>query len=123
MDAGTRRNGTSMGRGEHIVRAWDAVLSEVDEQRDQLRSLEQELRDVLVEVTSTDRLVAVVTNVRGMLTDLRIDPLALRRYRADQLSSLICELVARADGELVARRNQITAAIVENPGPDFRDLD
>lgn len=112
-----------MGRGEHIVRAWDAVLSEVDEQRDQLRSLEQELRDVLVEVTSTDRLVAVVTNARGMLTDLRIDPLALRRYRADQLSSLICELVARADGELVARRNQITAAIVENPGPDYRDLD
>lgn len=112
-----------MGRDEHTTRAWDAILGEVDEQRDRLRAVEQELREVTVEATSTDRLVTVVTNARGLLVDLRIDPLALRRHRADQLAGLICELVARADGELAARRNQITAAIVEDQGPGFRDLE
>lgn len=112
-----------MGRDERIVRAWDAILDEVDEQRDQLRAVAHELREATVEATSPDRLVTVVTNARGLLIDLRIDPLAVRRHRADQLADLICELVARADGELAERRNQITAAIVQEQGPDFRDLD
>jgi DNA-binding protein YbaB len=111
------------GRAAQMSRAWDAVLHDVDEQRAQLRALERELSDATVEATSTDRLVSVVINARGMLTDLRIEPLALRRYRAEQLSGLICELVERADNEIAARRNQLTAAIVESSGPDFRDLD
>lgn len=123
MGGQTQRHGAATGRGEHTTRAWDAVLDQVDEQRDRLRAVERELRDATVEATSKDRLVTVVTNARGMLIDLRIDPLALRRHRAEQLSALICELVSRADGELAARRNQITAEIVETPGPDFRDLD
>ncbi|WP_207839345.1 YbaB/EbfC family nucleoid-associated protein [Williamsia soli] len=104
-------------------RAWDAVLAEVDEQREQLRAVAQELGSVTVEATSTDRLVRVVINARGMLTNLHIDPLALRRHRADQLSALIRDLVARADGELTSRRNQLVAAIVQDRGPHLRDLD
>lgn len=123
MDSETQRRHMRTGRDDPTTRAWDAVLDEVDEQRDRLRAVERELRDATVEATSTDRLVAVVTNARGLLIDLRIDSRALRRYRADQLSGLICELVAQADGELAGRRNQITSAIVEGLGPGFRDLD
>ena len=104
-------------------RAWDSVLDEVDEQRAQLREVEEQLRTMTVEVTSTDRLVTVVTNARGALIDLRLEPPALRRYRADQLSALICELVTRADRELAGQRNRLTEHIVQNPGPQYRDLD
>lgn len=103
-------------------RAWESVLDDVDRQRAQLRDVEEHLRTMTVEVTSTDRLVTVTTNARGALIDLRLEPLALRRYRADQLSALICDLVARADGELAEQRNQLTEQIVENPGPHYRDL-
>jgi DNA-binding protein YbaB len=105
------------------TRAWESVLDDVDRQRAQLREVEEQLRTMTVEVTSTDRLVTVVTNARGALMDLHLEPLALRRYRADQLSSLICELTARADGELAGQRNQLTEQIVRNPGPHYRDLD
>lgn len=104
-------------------RAWDSVLDEVDEQRVQLREVEEQLRTMTVEVTSTDRLVTVVTNARGVLVDLHLESLALRRYRADQLSALILELVTRADNELSGQRNQLIGHIVENPGPQYRDLD
>ncbi|ORM37420.1 hypothetical protein BFL43_04425 [Williamsia sp. 1135] len=99
------------------------MLAEVDEQREQLRAAAQELNSATVEVTSTDRLVRVVVNARGMLTDLHIDPLALRRHRADQLATLIRNLVERADGELTSRRNQLVTAIVQDQGPHLRDLD
>lgn len=104
-------------------RAWDAMLADVDAQRAQLRAAEQELRVATVAATSTDRLVRVVINARGLLTDLHIDPLALRHYRADQLSTLIRDLVERADGELTNRRNQVVAAIVQDQGPHLQDLD
>ena len=104
-------------------RAWESLLDDIDRQRAQLRDVEEQLRTMTVEVTSTDRLVTVVTNARGALIDLRLEPLALRRYRADRLSSLICELTARADGELCDQRNRLLAQIVENPGPHYRDLD
>ncbi|MBA4024786.1 MAG: hypothetical protein C0482_20715 [Gordonia sp.] len=110
-------------RSGEMNRAWDALLGEVDEQREQLRAVAQELGSVTVEATSADRLVRVVINARGMLTDLDIDPLALRRHRADQLSTLICDLVERADSELTARRNQLVAGIVQDQGPHLRDLD
>jgi DNA-binding protein YbaB len=110
-------------RSGEMNRAWDAVLAEVDEQRVQLRAAGEELRAATVEATSTDRLVRVVINARGMLTDLHIDPLALRRHRADQLSALICDLVGRADGELASRRNQLVATIVQDQGPHLQDLD
>lgn len=110
------------GRSGEMNRAWDAVLTEVDEQRSRLRAVGEDLRTATVEATSTDRLVGVTINARGMLTGLHIEPLALRRYRADQLSALICDLVERADGELAYRRNQLVAAIVQDPGPHLRDL-
>jgi DNA-binding protein YbaB len=114
--------GVESGRMAIGNRAWDAVLREVDEQRTRLRKLEDEMREVTAQATSTDRLVTVVINARGLLTDLHIDPLAMRRHRAGQLAELIADLVRRADDTLTERRNQIAAEIVLRHGPDYSDV-
>jgi DNA-binding protein YbaB len=113
--------GVDPGRGVSNT-AWDAVLREVDEQRSQLRALEDELRQMTVEATSKDRLVTVEINARGLLTGLHIEPLATRRYRAEQLADLVTDLVRRADDTLTERRNQMAADIVQRPGPDYSDV-
>jgi DNA-binding protein YbaB len=114
---GTESGGVGVGN-----RAWDVVAREVDEQRKRLRDLAEEMREVTVEATSKDRLVTVVINARGLLTDLSIDPLAMRRYRAGQLAELVTDLVRRADDELTERRNQIAAEVVQHQDPGYADL-
>jgi DNA-binding protein YbaB len=102
--------------------ALAAVLIEVDEQRDRLRVLAEEMRGTTVEATSKDRLITVVINARGLLTGLSIDPLAMRRYRAGQLADEIALLVRRADEELTERRNRLAGELVQYQVPGYSDL-
>lgn len=81
-------------------------------QREQLEQTASALSQVTVQVQSHDRLVGVTINARGLLTGLRIDPAALRRYRAEQLAAEIADLVATADGRLQEMRNRIASAVV-----------
>ncbi|GAB18063.1 hypothetical protein GOEFS_046_00190 [Gordonia effusa NBRC 100432] len=66
------------------------------------------------DATSRDQLVSVHINARGLLTELRIEPAALRRYRADQLAAEIVSLVGLADKKIATIRNQTIAATVQS---------
>jgi len=97
------------------------MLDELTRQRDELSRVRDQVAQLTARAVSADRLVAVTVNARGMLVDLQLEPLALRRHRADQLSALITSLVADADGSLQEKRNELFAALVQ-PSPDYADV-
>ncbi|NMN99723.1 YbaB/EbfC family nucleoid-associated protein [Gordonia sp. TBRC 11910] len=70
------------------------------------------------DAASRDQLVSVQINARGLLRSLRIEPAALRRYRADQLAAEILALVQAADEKIAAVRNRMIAATVQE-GNDY----
>lgn len=100
---------------------WARMLDEVTRQRDEIGRVDAVLATVTARAVSADRLIAVTVDIRGSLTDLTIEPGALRRYRADQLSAAITALVTEADREIRAKRNEILTAAVQ-PSPDYTDV-
>lgn len=100
---------------------WADMLDEINRQRAELARVGEVMGRVTAHAVSPDKLLSVAVDSRGLLTELTIEPLALRRYRADQLSSAITELVAEADQRLQDKRNQIFAAAVQL-SPDYADV-
>lgn len=100
---------------------WSAMLDELERQRAELTRVGDAVARVTAHATSADKLVSVTVDARGLLVDLSIDPRALRRYRAEQLSGQITTLVAEADQRLHDQRNQILSAAVQ-PSPDYVDI-
>lgn len=99
---------------------WSDALAEVERQREELSRVADQLVTLSARAVSTDRLVAVTVNARGLLTALEIEPAALRRHRAAALSDLITSLVADADRQLQTRREQLLADVAD-PAPGYRD--
>ncbi|MXP22498.1 YbaB/EbfC family DNA-binding protein [Gordonia sp. HNM0687] len=97
------------------------MLDELDRQRAELTRVGEAVARVTAHATSADKLVSVTVDARGLLVDLSIDPRAMRRYRAEQLSAQITTLVAEADQRLHHQRNQILSAAVQ-PSPDYADI-
>ncbi|MEE3850697.1 YbaB/EbfC family nucleoid-associated protein [Gordonia sp. LSe1-13] len=100
---------------------WSVMLDELARQRAELSRVGDAISGLTARATSTDRLVSVTVDARGLLVDLTIDPRAMRRYRAEQLSAQVTTLVAEADQRLHDQRNQILSAAVQ-PSPDYTDL-
>ncbi|WP_324290138.1 YbaB/EbfC family nucleoid-associated protein [Gordonia sp. SL306] len=100
---------------------WSAMLEELSRQRSELTRVGEAMAGLTARAVSTDRLVSVTVDARGLLHDLTIDPRAMRRYRADQLSAQITALVAEADRRLQDQRNQIYTEAVQ-PSPDYSDI-
>ncbi|WP_439032634.1 YbaB/EbfC family nucleoid-associated protein [Gordonia terrae] len=82
------------------MHGYSAMLDELERQRAELDRVREALSQLTSRATSADRLVAVTVNARGLATDISIEPAALRRYRADQLSTLLTTLIAEADAAL-----------------------
>ncbi|MGW0037145.1 YbaB/EbfC family nucleoid-associated protein [Gordonia sp. NPDC003376] len=103
------------GRGPH----WAAVVDEIARQRAELDDAQRVLADLTARAVSADKLISVTVDARGKLTDLTIEPAALRRHRAPVLAQLITDLVDDADARLRARRAQVlTALSAVAPGYD-----
>ncbi|SIS16542.1 Conserved DNA-binding protein YbaB [Williamsia sterculiae] len=100
---------------------WDDMFAAVQAQRAELHRVSEIMQAATAEATSTDRLVGVTVDARGRLVDLRIDPLAARRHRADVLSTMIVELVAQADDAMQQRRDELIAA-TEELRPSWEDV-
>ncbi|MGC4963906.1 YbaB/EbfC family nucleoid-associated protein [Gordonia sp. DT218] len=100
---------------------WSAMLDELSRQRSELTRVGEAMAGLTAHAVSIDRLVSVTVDARGMLLDLTIDPRAMRRLRAEQLSAQITTLVAEADQRLHDQRNQIYTAAVQ-PTPDYSDV-
>ena len=100
---------------------WSDMLEELSRQRTELARVGDALSGLTAHAVSADRLVSVTVDARGLLVDLTIDPRAMRRHRAEQLSAQITELVTDADRQLHGQRNQILAAAVQ-PSPDYVDV-
>ena len=97
------------------------MLAELDRQRTELDRAASALSTLTSRALSTDRLVAVTVNARGLLVDVTIEPLALRRYRADQLAALLTELSGQADEALRRQRESILRAAAD-PEPTLADV-
>nr|WP_040510592.1 YbaB/EbfC family nucleoid-associated protein [Gordonia soli] len=97
------------------------MLDELARQRAELDRVATAVSGLTARATSTDRLITVEVNARGLLVDLAIEPAALRRYRADQLSAAITALVSDADDRLRATRNELLTAAVQ-PVPGYDDV-
>ncbi|GAA1480422.1 hypothetical protein GCM10009624_08620 [Gordonia sinesedis] len=102
---------------------WADMLDEITRQRTELDRVHTALAELTAHAVSADRLVSVTVDARGLLIDLTIAPAALRRYRAEQLSAAVTDLVAEADGHLRGRRERLLdAAAVSRLEPAFADL-
>ncbi|MAU82168.1 MAG: hypothetical protein CME34_09910 [Gordonia sp.] len=108
------------GRGLMSDR-WSAMLDELERQRAELSRVSEAVARVTAHATSADKLVSVTVDARGLLVDLSIDPRAMRRYRAEQLSAQITSLVSEADQRLHDQRNQILSAAVQ-PSPGYAEI-
>ena len=97
------------------------MLDELSHQTAELSRVSDAVAQLTARATSRDRLVAVTLNARGVLVDLHIEPLALRRYRADELSAQVTSLVADADKSLQEKRNELLSAAVQL-SPDYSDV-
>ncbi|MGC5245474.1 YbaB/EbfC family nucleoid-associated protein [Gordonia sp. DT219] len=96
---------------------WADMLDEVDRQRAEIRRTADALAGLTARATSADRSVTVTVNARGMLVGLEMAPVAMRRYRSEQLSEMITGLVAAADRSLRDRREVLlSAAAGAEPG-------
>ncbi|AZG44022.1 YbaB/EbfC family nucleoid-associated protein [Gordonia insulae] len=104
-----------------MVDRWSDMLDELSRQRSELTRVGETMARLSARAVSADRLVAVTVDARGRLVDLTIDPRALRRYRAEQLSAQITALTTEADQQIRDKRNQILAAAVQ-PSPDYADV-
>lgn len=100
---------------------WGHMLDELARQRAELDRVRAALTDLTAHAVSADRLLSVTVDARGLLTDLTIAPAAVRRYRAEQLSTMVTDLVAEADGRLAERREKLLAAVAET-GPGLADI-
>lgn len=100
---------------------WSAMLDELERQRAELSRVSDAVARVTAHATSADKLVSVTVDARGLLVDLSIDPRAMRRYRAEQLSAQITTLVSEADQRLHDQRNQILSAAVQ-PSPGYAEI-
>lgn len=96
-------------------------------QRAELDRVADAVRRLTADAASRDQLVSVRIDARGKLTALRIEPAALRRYRADQLADEIVALIDAADQKIATIRNQTIAETVQScsdyspdPGDDGR---
>ncbi|NDK91721.1 YbaB/EbfC family nucleoid-associated protein [Gordonia desulfuricans] len=103
------------GRGQR----WADVVDEIARQRAELNHAQGVLADLTACAVSADKLISVTVDARGKLTDLTIEPAALRRHRAPVLAQLITDLVDDADARLRIRRAQVLTALTEiEPGYD-----
>lgn len=102
------------------MQGYEAMVEDLDRQRAELAQTRAALSELTSRAISRDRLVAVTVNARGLAVDISIDPTALRRYRADQLSALLTTLIAEADHALSSRRGELLAAAT-GPGVDYAD--
>ncbi|SDU38667.1 YbaB/EbfC family nucleoid-associated protein [Gordonia westfalica] len=102
------------------MQGYEAMVDELDRQRAELARTRETLSELTSRAISRDRLVAVTVNARGLAVDISIDPTALRRYRADQLSELLTTLIAEADHALSSRRGELLAGAAAS-GVDYAD--
>ncbi len=102
------------------MQGYEAMVEDLDRQRAELAQTRAALSELTSRAISRDRLVAVTVNARGLAVDISIDPTALRRYRADQLSELLTTLIAEADHALSSRRGELLAAAT-GLGVDYAD--
>ncbi|MGV9672385.1 YbaB/EbfC family nucleoid-associated protein [Gordonia sp. NPDC003504] len=100
---------------------WSAMLETLDRQRTDLARAAEQLATLTARAVSTDRLIEVTVDARGLLVDLHIAPAALRRHRAPVLSGLITDLVAAADEQLRSRRAHLLAAVA-GTAPGYTDV-
>ncbi|MEO9327731.1 YbaB/EbfC family nucleoid-associated protein [Gordonia aurantiaca] len=103
------------------MQGYSAMVDALDRQRADLARTRAALSELTSRAMSRDRLVAVTVNARGLAVDISIEPAALRRYRADQLSELLTALIAEADRALAARRAELLSAASVS-GPDYDDV-
>lgn len=97
------------------MQGYSAMVDELDRQRTELERIRKALSQLTSRATSHDRLVAVTVDARGLAVDITIEPAALRRYRADQLSALLTTLIAEADTALRARSAEVLAGAPDLP--------
>ncbi|MBD0861240.1 YbaB/EbfC family nucleoid-associated protein [Gordonia sp. zg691] len=96
------------------MQGYSSMVDELDRQRADLARVRKALSELTSRATSRDRLVAVTVNARGLAVDITIEPAALRRYRADQLSGLLTTLIAEADAALRTRRDELLDAAMDS---------
>ncbi|MEP9391597.1 YbaB/EbfC family nucleoid-associated protein [Gordonia sp. VNK1] len=97
------------------------MLEKLDRQRTDLARAAEQLATLTARAVSTDRLIEVTVDARGLLVDLQIEPAALRRHRAPVLAELITDLVAAADQQLRHQREHLLAAVAET-APGYADV-
>jgi len=101
--------------------SYSVMLTELERQRTELDRARSSLAELTSRAVSADRLVSVTVNARGLPVDISIEPIALRRYRADALSTLLTDLAGQADEALRTRRAAILEAAAA-PQPTLADL-
>lgn len=92
----------------------EQLRAQLARQRAELDRVAAAVGRLTADAASRDQLVSVQINARGKLTGLRIEPAALRRYRADQLAHEIVGLIDAADRKIAALRNQTVADTVQS---------
>ncbi|MFE0747497.1 YbaB/EbfC family nucleoid-associated protein [Gordonia sp. NPDC058843] len=97
------------------MQGYSAMVDELDRQRAELERVRKALSQLTSRATSHDKLVAVTVDARGLAVDITIEPAALRRYRADQLSALLTTLIAEADTALRTRSAEVLAGVPDLP--------
>ncbi len=97
------------------MQGYSAMVDELDRQRSELERIRKALSQLTSRATSHDRLVAVTVDARGLAVDIAIEPAALRRYRADQLSTLLTTLIAEADTALRTRSAEVLSTAADLP--------
>lgn len=97
------------------MQGYSAMVEELDRQRTELERVRKSLSQLTSRATSHDRLVAVTVDARGRAVDITIEPSAMRRYRADQLSALLTTLIAEADTALRTRSADILSGAPDLP--------
>ncbi|MBF6174735.1 YbaB/EbfC family nucleoid-associated protein [Nocardia blacklockiae] len=101
----------------------DHILDVFERQQARLSEVYQQLESARTQASSPDQSVQVTVDASGVLTDLRLDPVAMRRS-AEQLSRSIVDAVQAAARHARQQSETLTGPVSDDLDamPDFPDL-
>lgn len=90
----------------------DRLLAEYRRSREQLAAVHRALAKIRASRASDDGMVTATVGPQGVLTGLRIEADAYRRYRPGELAALVVELTTLAAGEAAEQAQRVLEPVL-----------
>ncbi|AQZ61524.1 unnamed protein product [[Actinomadura] parvosata subsp. kistnae] len=101
-------------------RLLEQLVQEVDQQTEQLRRMQERMRDLSATATSKDGMVTVTVGPRGEVRTIDLDPRVYRKLSPSELSDTIVAQIGDATRQVSGELKELMAPLV--PDLPFEDL-